>query len=249
MAVAIIQARMSSSRLPGKVLLPLGDGTALKCMVDRVRMAETLEDAVVATSTDPSDDAIEAECSILGIRCLRGDLDDVLSRFAMVARNVSNASGVWVRLTADCPLICPEIIDATVSALVRDGADYISNSIQPTYPRGLDAEAFTADALDRAYTSALTDFDREHVTTWMIRHLRTGTSFPVLEPARRDWRLTIDHPEDYEVVWTIHNAIGAHGNSFTFDELLAYLDTHTKLAALNSHHEASQVSDRCDPSN
>ena len=210
-------------------------------------MANSLEELVVATSTDPSDDAIENECSALGVRCLRGDLDDVLSRFVSVAANIPNPSGVWVRLTADCPLICPEIIDATVHALVRDQADYISNSLEPTYPRGLDVEAFTSAALDQAHHSAHSDFDREHVTTWMIRHLRLGTSYPVLSPARRGWRLTVDHPEDFEVVSTVHRALAQRGNSFSCDELLAYLDAHPQLADVNAHHEDSQVSDRSTP--
>lgn len=247
MAIAIIQARMSSSRLPGKVLLPLGDETTLACMVERVRLARSLDDVVVATSTDPSDDAVEAECSTLGVHCFRGELEDVLSRFVMVAKDVPNPSNVWVRLTADCPLICPEIIDATVAALVRDKADYVSNSIEPTYPRGLDVEAFTSSALDQAHQSALSDFDREHVTTWMIRHLKLGTSYPRLSPARRNWRLTIDHPEDFEVVSTVYDALAKNGGTFACAELFEYLDTHPELAALNSYHENSQVSDRSNP--
>ena len=206
--VAIIQARMSSTRLPGKVLAPIDGMPAILYMATRARRARTLDDVVVATSVHPSDDPLAEAVGAAGMRAFRGDLDDVLARYALAAE--ATAAEVIVRLTGDCPLIDPAIIDRVVAALVDAGADYASNVDPPTWADGLDVEAFTADALSRAWRDAPPGPAREHVTTWMREEatgLRRVAVRGVVDSSHL--RLTIDHPEDLASVRRLVDAMAA----------------------------------------
>jgi len=191
--VAIIQARMSSSRFPGKVLAPLGGLPMIAFMVDRVRQSRMVDQIVVATSVDPTDDPIAAELSARGIDCFRGNLDDVLDRFVQCAR-AARADHV-VRLTGDCPLMDADLIDRALVELASSGVDYVSNIAPPTYPDGLDVEAFTMTALEKAWAQARLPSEREHVTLW----LRSGEAGIDL----RNWRGTADYSG---LRWTVDHA-------------------------------------------
>lgn len=193
--VVIIQARMSSSRFPGKVLAPLDGLPLIVFMVQRVRRAALLDHIMVATSTDASDDVLAQTLAEHGIVCHRGSLDDVLDRFYGAAL-VSQADHV-VRLTGDCPLMDPDLIDRGLSELAKGDCDYVANVLPPSYPDGLDVECFTMDALRTAWTHATLASDREHVTPF-IRAGREGLR-------TRGWaacadfsslRWTVDHPDD-----------------------------------------------------
>ncbi|MRR31178.1 hypothetical protein EG834_12840, partial [bacterium] len=167
--VAIIQARMSSSRLPGKVLKEAGGRIVLERMVERVRQARTVERVVVATTVDPSDDEIAAFCQAHDIDFTRGSLQDVLDRYYMAAKQYE--ADIIVRLTGDCPLIDPVLIDEVVNALIEQRADFACNRLPPpfarTYPIGLDVEAVTFSALQRAWTEATEKHEREHVLPYL----------------------------------------------------------------------------------
>lgn len=169
--VAVVQARMTSTRLPGKVLADFGGKPLLEYMLARVRRAEQLDAVYVATTFNASDNPVYELCEKLGVPVFRGDEHDVLSRYVAVAAK-SNAA-VVVRLTADCPFVDPEVIDAAVRLLIDQQYDYVSNAIERSYPDGLDVEVFTRAALRQADVASRSAFQREHVTPY----LRSG-AFP-----------------------------------------------------------------------
>ena len=196
--VVIIQARMSSSRLPGKVLADIAGMPSIVFMVERVRRAKASDQIVVATSLDASDDPLASALRDHGVACIRGSLDDVLERFALAAE-ITGADRI-IRLTGDCPLIDPSVIDA-VAGLVGANCDYASNVDPPTFPDGLDVEAFTRAALGAARDRARQGSDREHVTPWM-RRAESGLRCKVFR-APTDLsalRWTVDYPDDLDRV-------------------------------------------------
>lgn len=197
--VAIVQARMSSTRFPGKVLMPLGGVPMIAFMWNRLLAARRLDDAILATSDHPSDDALAEEAAKRGIRCFRGSLDDVLGRFLGAA--LSATADVVVRLTGDCPLIDPDVVDSVLAALDREHADYASNVAPPTFPDGLDVEAFTMDALQRAAREASLDSQREHVTPFMRDRKDLFQTALVRSPVDLSaLRWTVDYPDDLDRV-------------------------------------------------
>jgi spore coat polysaccharide biosynthesis protein SpsF len=200
--VAFIQARVSSSRLPGKVLEPLGGLPMVVFMARRVKRARLLNQVAIVTSTDRSDDALAAAVEHAELPLFRGSLDDVLDRFAAAAQRF-DADEV-VRLTGDCPLIDAATIDAVVEARRRHGADYASNCEPPTYPDGLDVEAFSRAALERAQREARLPSQREHVTLWMREPAAALQRVNVRNVADCSHvRLTVDYADDLDVVRSI----------------------------------------------
>jgi len=215
--VAIVQARMGSTRLPGKVLTEVAGRPLLAHMLERVRRAGTIDDVWVATSTEPRDDAIAA----LHDRVFRGSEADVLARFAGAA-DAAGAATV-VRLTADCPLITPDAVDLVVGALGASGADLATNAPPHgrTWPDGTDAEAFPRAVLDRAHAAAGDPADREHVTRWLHRH--GAVEVVDHDPPLGDVRITVDTPEDLAIVRRVLEALLPGRPQFTLDDVLAVL--------------------------
>jgi spore coat polysaccharide biosynthesis protein SpsF len=207
---AIIQARMSSTRLPGKVLkdLPYGSGVSdLVQVVRRTRRATTVDEVVVATSDRPEDDAIVAVCEAEGFPCFRGSLEDVLSRYYHAAREF--AFDVVVRVTADCPCIDPAIIDLVVKRHLEGGSDYTANNRLRTFPHGLDLEVVDAEALGLMNERAVAPFDREHVCPYLER----DEFRKVNVEAPPDWygpdiRVTLDTPRDYALLCAVFDYLG-----------------------------------------
>jgi spore coat polysaccharide biosynthesis protein SpsF len=235
--VAIIQARMSSSRLPGKVLMPIAGRPSILFMCERVRRARAVDALCVATSTDPSDDALAVCAEQAGIAVHRGSLDDVLDRFVAAAR--AQRAEIVVRLTGDCPLIDADVIDRVVALVARDGCDYASNSDPPTFPDGLDVEAMTIAALEEAGAEARLGSEREHVTPYIRNHgdrFRAGClASPVdLSPLR--W--TVDYPDDLALVRAL--AEGVSGDPLAADRF-DFLRVHEALGpAGNAAHARNE---------
>jgi spore coat polysaccharide biosynthesis protein SpsF len=231
--VAIIQARMGSTRLPGKVLKDLGGETVLARVVNRTRRATLLDEVVVATSVLPGDDAIARECEGLRVACFRGDQVDVLDRYYRAAQNF--AADSVVRITADCPLIDPELIDATIRSSLDQKADYASNSLARTYPRGLDVEVITTDALARAWSAAKEEYQRIHVTPYLYEN---PESFKVISIAgevdHSKYRWTLDTAEDLELLRAVYKHFGNRDN-IRWIEVLALMEARPELAAMNSN--------------
>jgi len=169
--VAIIQARVGSSRLPGKVLMDIGGQPALGQMIKRVKRARTLEKVLVCVPDNRADDAIVELCDGLGVKCVRGSEKDVLGRYVIAAEQ-SGGSAI-VRLTGDCPMSDPRVIDKAVGCFLSGTADYVSNCNRRTFPDGLDVEVFSLEALLQADKCAKEDFSREHVTPY-IRGVHPG---------------------------------------------------------------------------
>jgi len=165
MILAILQARVSSTRLPGKVLKPILGMPMLLRQIERVKQAKLIEQLLVATSDDKSDDPIEQLCRENDIACFRGSLDDVLDRFYQAAKPYQPDH--IVRLTGDCPLIDPQLIDEVVVFCLSGDYDYVSNAFEPTYPDGLDVEVFRFPCLQQAWEEAELPSEREHVTLFI----------------------------------------------------------------------------------
>jgi spore coat polysaccharide biosynthesis protein SpsF len=229
--VAIVQARMGSTRLPGKVMLPLLGEPVLTRVVRRAARATTLDDVVVATTTLPEDDAIVTLASAEGWPIERGSETDLLERYLLAAR--SHGADVIVRVTSDCPLIDPEVIDATVLAFRSGGVDYASNTLEPaTWPRGLDVEVMSRAALERAGREDRDPAWREHVTPYLYRHPEVFRLLRVpAEDDHADQRWSIDTPEDYELVRRIYEAIGS--DDFGWRTALAIVERHPSWSSLN----------------
>ena len=228
--LGILQARVSSSRLPEKVLKPILGRPMLLYQLDRVRRARSLDALVVATSTDPTDDPIEALCASAGVACFRGSLDDVLDRFYQSA--IALRPRAVVRLTGDCPLVDPVLIDRIVEFFGTDHFDFVITD--QTFPEGLDVEIVRFDALERAWKEATLPSDREHVTLMIRRQpdrFRIGR-YPS-EADRSHMRWTVDEPEDFELVRRIVEALYPHNPAFTTRDVLDLLAAQPELLKLN----------------
>jgi spore coat polysaccharide biosynthesis protein SpsF len=193
---ALIQARMNSSRLPGKVLMDLGGMPAIMQVVRRVEAASTVDKVAVLTSLEASDDALEKTLKEFGVRVFRGSLDNVLDRFIKYIDTAS--SDVYLRITGDCPLIDPDLIDQTVRFHIEGGWDYTSNTLRRTFPRGLDVEVFNSTTLKNLTRSrlALSAAELEHVTLGIYGNpgvFKIGSFFKDVDNSRHRWTLdTID---------------------------------------------------------
>jgi spore coat polysaccharide biosynthesis protein SpsF len=240
--VGIVQARMGSTRLPGKVLLPLLGEPMLTHVMRRVGRARALDDVVVATTTAADDDVIAALATAEGWPLVRGSETDLLDRYLGAAR--AHEADVVVRVTSDCPLVDPEVIDRTVDAFIAGGVDYASNVLPPrTFPRGLDVEVVARSALERAGREDRDPAWREHATPYIYRH---PESFRLLrvesDDDHSDQRWSVDTAEDLELVERLYEALGR--DDFAWREALAVMDAHPAWAAINREVVQKTVPDR-----
>jgi len=223
-SVVIVQARMGSTRLPGKVLMSLGGRTVLDHVL--VRCKAVAADAVcLATSTLARDDAVAREATRLGVHVFRGDEHDVLSRYHGAARELG-ASEV-LRVTADCPLIDPEVCAQVIARRRNAGTDYACNFSPPSFPHGLDCEAFTMETLERAQRESKTAYQREHVSVWMIESpdiTKANLANPGADASCHRW--TLDTPEDYRFLSQAFNAHAEALASMRWRDLLRVLPRH-----------------------
>jgi spore coat polysaccharide biosynthesis protein SpsF len=224
---------MGSSRLPGKVLLDLGGRTMLARVVRRAQRAKLIDEVTVACSTEPADDAIVAECKRLGIRFHRGSDSDVLDRYHGAAETFR--PDAVVRITSDCPLIDPEVSDKVISKFLDSDADYASNTIDRSYPRGLDTEIFKRSALDRAWKEAKEPYQRVHVTPYLYQNPGIFKMIQVRgETDLNELRWTVDTPEDYQFISKVFEHFGGEDN-FLFPDVLAMLKANPALDDINRH--------------
>lgn len=230
MILAILQARLSSTRLPGKVLLPLAGAPSILRQIERVRRATCIDRLVVATSDRADDDPLAKALMEAGVDVFRGSLDDVLGRF-LGALDAFPAQHV-VRLTGDCPLTDPGVIDATIALHLETGADYTQNRLMEMgFPKGQDVEVVTAAALRRAAERATTPEEHEHVTWGVWSHpelYKIARLKPPLDEGHVRW--TVDRPDDYEFVSTVYDALYPANPAFSSDDIRAFVRSRPDLA-------------------
>jgi glutamate-1-semialdehyde aminotransferase/spore coat polysaccharide biosynthesis protein SpsF (cytidylyltransferase family)/predicted dehydrogenase len=230
--VAIIQARMGSNRLPGKSLAEIENRPMLWHVIQRVKRATLVDRVVVATSTNTDDDVIADMCRQNGITCYRGSEQDVLDRYYLAARG-EKASQI-VRITADCPLIDPEVIDRVVRRFQRGDLDYASNAMVRTYPDGLDTEIFSFTALERAWHEATKSSEREHVTPYLRSdNFRTANVEGDSGAIYQRYRWTVDEPQDLEFIRAVYRTL-REKQDFRMKDVLHLIETNPELQALNS---------------
>lgn len=230
--VALVQARMSSTRLPGKVLADVAGQSVLMRTVHRVARSRRLDEVVVATSDQAVDDPIAALARRKGVPVSRGSAMDVLDRFLLAARE--RGADVIVRITADCPLVEPELIDRCVEAFFTQSADHASNAYVRRYPRGLDVEVIRLAALKRAGREARLPFERAHVTPYIHQHPELFRLVSVEGEADYvSQRWTVDTPDDLAFVRAVYDRLGP-GDEFSWRAVIELLEREPELAQLNA---------------
>ncbi len=221
---------MGSTRLPGKVLADIQGHPMLWHVVQRTRRARTLDDVIVATTVDPADSAIVDFCKEQDVDLFRGSENDVLDRYYQAA--LQREANVVVRITSDCPLIDPDIVDKTVAAFLKKQPDYASNSAVRTYPRGLDTEVMTVAALKAAWSEALHPYQRSHVTPYLYENPERFSILSVTEEENHSaYRWTVDTPQDLEFVRTVYSRFKEE--KFLWRDVLKLMEREPKLAEIN----------------
>ncbi|MDD2655117.1 MAG: glycosyltransferase family protein [Candidatus ainarchaeum sp.] len=226
---------MTSSRLPGKVLKEISGRPMLWHVLQRLRKCKRIDKIVIATTVNGSDDAVAKLADESGVSCFRGSEEDVLERYAGAVEKFGG--DIIVRVTADCPLLDPEIVDRAVGEYEKGGYGYVSNVHPSTFPDGLDVEVFSREALMAANTEARPGPEREHVTPFIVRN---KGRFRQLNVANKkdlsSMRWTVDEPQDLEFVREIYRLLGKKGEThdFSMEDVLALVEGHPQLSGINS---------------
>ncbi len=232
--VCIVQARMGSTRLPGKVAMDIAGEPMLSRVVRRAALIDGIADLVVATSRHPGDDQVASLARRLDVPCFRGSEEDVLARYRDAA--IEHRADVVVRVTADCPLLDPRVSSRVVAGYLREHPDYASNTLRRTYPRGLDTEVLGLDVLEIAHREATEKPDREHVTRFVWRQPRRFALWSeVGEFDHSSWRWTVDTADDLEFTRRIYGELD--DPTAGMDEVLAVLERHPRWRFINAHVE------------
>jgi len=230
--LAIIQARMSSTRLPGKVLMEIMGKPMLELHIERIQRSTEISRLVVATSIGEEDNPIETLCRKIGVSCFRGSLDDVLDRFFQAAKFYQPKH--VVRLTGDCPLADPAIIDRVIKLHLKHGYDYTSNTLPPTWPDGMDVEIFRFSCLKEAAKEAKLPSEREHVTPF-IQNRPQQYALGNLSNKKdlSGHRLTVDEIFDFDKVKRIYAALHPQKSDFSLREILSLIESDPELSSIN----------------
>lgn len=231
----IIQARYGSTRLPGKVLLPLpmGDRTSvLEQVVKRVKAVDSIDEVIVATSDLQADDKIIEECNKIGVKYYRGPEKNVLKRFYDAAKE--NNLDVIIRITSDCPCLDYEVIEQVIQLYLKGDNDYASNSIVRSYPHGMDTEVFSFKVLEDAYNNASDDFEKEHVTPYIYKVHKDKYNIAVLKNINdySDIRITLDTYDDYLAIAAVYDYLG---EDFLLTDIIKIYDEKPWLYKINSN--------------
>lgn len=234
--VSTIEARMRSSRLPGKVLKEVCGKPMLELLIERLQRAGHVHDVMVATTVHPADDEIEALARRLGVGCFRGSEEDVLARVLGAAE--AYGIDVIVETTGDCPLIDPAVVERTIQAYRASGADYVSNVLRRTYPIGMDTQVFAGEVLADVARRTDDPFDHEHVSVFIYRHPELYRLLNVAAPEQQtdpELRLTLDTAEDLMLLRKLADAALSRNIAAGLDDILAALRDRPALRALNAH--------------
>jgi spore coat polysaccharide biosynthesis protein SpsF (cytidylyltransferase family) len=239
--LAITQARYGSTRLPGKVLMEINGKSLLEIHLNRIKKSRFITKLKVATTNEPDAGKIEECCRKLDIEVYKGSLEDVLERFYYTAENEN--PDIVVRLTSDCPLIDPHVIDNVIEFAIENDCDYASNTLNPTFPDGIDVEVFKFSALVTAFNNATLKSDREHVTPYIWRNstFKGGEIFKSCSYENsQDYsqlRLTVDKIEDFEVIKRLIADLGMEESWLTYSE---YVIEHHEINSLNMNNTRNE---------
>jgi spore coat polysaccharide biosynthesis protein SpsF len=237
--VTIIQARMGSSRLPGKVLMPLiNECSSLECMINRVLQSKYIsrDNLIIATSELPQDEKINKECFKLGIKCFRGSENNVLKRFYEATKMVSGNTEYIIRLTADCPLHDPNVIDAFLDYFFINKVDYMSNTAIRSFPKGLDIEIMTKKSLEIAYQNARLDSEKEHVTPYIRNNpdqFKIGNFTNDIDWSHHRW--TLDYEDDYKMMCAVYKELYPESPNFKMMDVVNLLEERPDIYEITAH--------------
>jgi spore coat polysaccharide biosynthesis protein SpsF len=234
MITIIIQARMGSTRLPGKIMKKACDTPLLQHLIDRVQKSKTADKIIIATTTNKSDDVIQNFCEENKIFFFRGSENDVLSRYKLTADYFN--SDIVVRIVSDCPLIDPKVIDKTVNFFMDHNYDFVSNCypLPRTYPEGYSVEVFSKKILDELYFNAKKPSDREHVTFSLWMNPEKYSAYRVdYEKDLSHYRFNLDYDEDYLLIKSVFEALYPNNPDFSMEDIISWLDLHPKIFKIN----------------
>lgn len=240
--VIIDQARMTSTRLPGKVIKEVLGKPLLEYQIERLRRANEADELVIATTTNNNDLPIVKLCERLGVAYYRGSEEDVLSRYYEAATKFG--ADILVRVTSDCPLIDPAVVDKVIEHYKdnRDNYDYVSNTLSRTYPRGMDTEVFSYQVLQEAFVNAKEQPEREHVTPyicWQPERYRLDNVSHHENQSHHRW--TVDTPEDFELIKLILQVLYPVSNKFTWLDVIQLLNKHPEWVKINAAVKQKQL--------
>ncbi len=233
MIIAIIQARMGSTRLPGKCMIKVNDKPLLGHLLQRIDQSKVLERVVVATSVDANNDELVEYVTSLGFGVYRGSESDVLERFLLAARKYD--AKTIIRINADCPLMDYKVIDEVVGYYLEHDFDYVSNVYPRTYPDGMDVEVFSLSVLEEVADKATKNSDREHVTSFIREsgEFSLGALTRSENLAKERW--TLDYPEDLKVIEHVFQVLGRNGKYFDMNDILDYKKKNLDIFSHNEH--------------
>lgn len=238
--VCIMQARVGSTRLPGKVLKKICGKTVLEHDIDRLKRVKNIDQIVIATTTLERDNAIVEEAKRIGVDCFRGSEEDVLSRYYYAAKE--NNADVVVRVTSDCPLIDFQVTEKVIQFYLENKYDYVNNTIIKSFPRGLDTEVFSFEVLKRAFLEATSTRDREHVTPYIWDNpniFKLGCFVNDKDYSHLRW--TLDTPEDFQLISEIYKYLYSHNQCFGMDDIIELYNKHSELLNVNKNIKQKEV--------
>lgn len=233
---AIVEARMGSTRLPGKTLLPIVGKTALGLLLERLRITKRVDNIIVATTVKPEDDAIERFCDENRIACFRGSSEDVLGRVYNASKKYK--TDIIIEVTADCILLDPWLIDDCIEIFLNSKYDYLSNFIEQSYPPGIDVQIFTFGTLEEMNRLARDAKFREHVTLYILKHPEKYKMYNVTAPPDLyfpDWHLELDEPSDYELIKNIYESLYFKKPMFSTSDIIDLLKENPDWIAINKN--------------
>ncbi|WP_252231541.1 glycosyltransferase family protein [Clostridium sp. ZBS15] len=240
--VCIVQARVGSTRLPGKVLKEICGKTVLEHDVNRLKLVPNIDEIVIATTVESQDDKILYEANRLGVKYFRGSENDVLSRYYFAAKE--NNADIVIRVTSDCPCLDYKILKDMIDMYLdkSNDIDYISNTIDRTYPRGYDVEIFSFDALEKVYNNAKKDYEREHVTPYLYD---LNNKFRILSYKNSKdyskYRVTLDTEEDLQVIKAIYEALFEENGYFLLEDVVNFLNKNPQIVSINENIEQKKL--------
>lgn len=242
--VCIMQARVGSSRLPGKVLEEICGKTVIEHDINILKLVPNIDEIIIATTLEEQDDKIVDKANKLGVKYFRGSESDVLSRYYFSAKE-SNAD-VVVRVTSDCPCMDSRIIENIINEFkkcsISENIDYISNTVERTFPRGYDVEVFKFQSLEKAFLSASKDYEREHVTPYIYD---LNNKFKISSYKHNvdcsKYRVTLDTQEDLQVIKAIYEELFNYKGYFSLQDVLGFLDKNPNIARINEEIEQKKL--------